>query len=358
MITAVVVLAAAGGVAAGWPRIERIWQPQPASARTYSGGPTETATVTRQDLTARQEVDGRLGYAGDYTVIAKSRGTLTWVPDVGEVIKQGQAVYRVDGDKVALLYGHTPAYRDLSEGDEGADVKELNDALVDLGYATTSEIDRSSDYYGGETAEAVAELQDDLGVTEDGVLHLGQAVFLPTALRVTSVQGTAGGAANGPIVKGTSTDREVTADLDASQQSEVKKGDKVTITLPGGDTTGGRVTDVGTVASSSGGDDSEESESPTIDVEITPSHPKATGHVDQGPVTVEIVTDRVKNALVVPVTALLATTGGGYAVEVVGANGRHRLVPVSTGVFDDSAGTVQITDSELREGEKIVVAAS
>lgn len=359
IIGTVVVLAAAGGVAAGWPRIERIWAPAPAAARSYSGGVTGTATVSRKDLTAREQVDGTIGYSGSYEVIAKAHGTLTWVPDVGKVIKQGGTAYRVDGAKVVLLYGGTPAYRNLSEGDEGPDVKELNHALVDLDYASSSEIDPSSDYYGAATADAVERLQDDLGVTEDGVLHLGQAVFLPTAMRVTDVPGVAGATANGPVIKGTSTTREVTVNLDASQQTQVRKGDEVSITLPGGDTTDGKVSKVGTVASSApSSSDTGSTPPPTVEIDIAPTHPSRTGHVDQGPVQVEIITDRVKDALVVPVTALLATTGGGYAVEVIDPDGRHRLVPVSTGTFDDSAGIVQVTGSGLAAGQKIVVAAS
>ncbi|HEY3682134.1 MAG TPA: peptidoglycan-binding domain-containing protein [Streptosporangiaceae bacterium] len=361
LITAValVVVVAGGGVAAGWPRISRMWAPEPVADRTYSGGPTSTATVARHDLTAREQVDGLLGYSGAYTVLATSRGTLTWVPEIGKVIREGGTAYRVDGDPVKLLYGHTPAYRDLADGVSGPDVEELNRALVALDYASDAQIDPSSDYYGAATADAVQRLQDDMGVTEDGVLHLGQAVFLPTAVRVTAVPGTAGGAANGPVLKGTSTTREVTIDLDAAEQSEVKKGDKVAITMPNNDTTPGRVTKVGTVATSpSSSPDSGASPSPTIEVEITPDHPKATGHVDQGPVQVEITTNRVKDALVVPVTALLATTGGGYAVETVDASKRHTLVPVSTGVFDDSAGLVQVTGTDLRAGQTIVVAAS
>ena len=39
------------------------------------------------------------------------------------------------------------------------------------------------------------------------------------------------------------------------------------------------------------------------------------------------------NALVVPVTALLARSAGGYAIEVVGAGARNHLLPVSLGLF-------------------------
>jgi hypothetical protein len=90
-------------------------------------------------------------------------------------------------------------------------------------------------------------------------------------------------------------------------------------------------------------------------VGITPSHPAATGKWDQAPVQIGITTARVSNALVVPVTALLAQSGGGYAVEVVGASATNHLVPVSLGLFDDAEGLVQVTASGLAAGQEVVV---
>ena len=55
--------------------------------------------------------------------------------------------------------------------------------------------------------------------------------------------------------------------------------------------------------------------------------------------------------------ALLARSGGGYAVEVVGARGSHRLVPVTVGVFDDAAGLVQVSGPGLAAGQHVVVPA-
>jgi len=70
---------------------------------------------------------------------------------------------------------------------------------------------------------------------------------------------------------------------------------------------------------------------------------------------VGITTASVPSALIVPVTSLLAQSGGGYAVEVVGATGINHLVAVSLGLFDDADGLVQVTGSGLAAGQNIVV---
>ena len=97
---------------------------------------------------------------------------------------------------------------------------------------------------------------------------------------------------------------------------------------------------------------------PTITVDVTPSHPEAAGAWDQAPVQVGITTDRVPRAMVVPVTALLARSGGGYAVEVAGAGERNHLLPVSLGLFDDADGLVRVTGSGLAVGQDVVVPAT
>ena len=85
-----------------------------------------------------------------------------------------------------------------------------------------------------------------------GSLSLGQVVFKPEALRVSQVTGSLGGPAAGPVLAATSDRHVVTVPLDASQQSEVKAGDPVTVTLPDGTTTPGVVSAVGTVAAGAG----------------------------------------------------------------------------------------------------------
>jgi Putative peptidoglycan binding domain len=328
------------------------------SANPYQ---TVVGTVTKGTLTSRIAVNATLGHAGAYNLINRDQGTYTAVPAVGQVIRQGQVAYRVDGSPVVLLYGRVPAYRALAEGATGADVRQLNRDLVALGYATAAELDPSSDYFSWQTAAALEELQAHLGVTQTGRLSLGQVVFLPSAIRVTAVPASLGGPAGpgSPALTATSTTPQVTINLDAAEQSYVKVGDGVTITLPDLQTTPGVITSVGTVATAgSPGSGSSGSPRATIPVEVKMLHPATAGGLDQAPVQVSITTASVQNALAVPVTALLATTSGGYQVEVAGPTGHDHFVPVSLGLFDDAAGLVQVTGPGLQAGQKVVEAQS
>ena len=353
-------------------------------ARAAQPSPVHTAQVEQRTLSALVSQPGTLTFRArpeglPYLVINQAQGTYTRLPAVGQVISQGRVLFRVNDSPVVLLYGSTPAYRTLSVGTSGPDVAELNADLVALHYATSSQLSPTSASFGWTTVTALEKLQAALGVTQNGALALGQAVFEPTAVRVTAVSAPPGGSARPgqTVLQGTSTARQVQVALDASEQTEVAVGDKATITLPNNHTTPGIVSSVGAVAtcpSSSGSNGSSSSlaapgtdtcssagsasATPTITVHVTPSHPAATGKWDQAPVQVAITTARVQGALVVPVTALLAQSGGAYAVEVVGAGVSNHLLPVSLGLFDDADGLVQVTGSGLTAGQEVVVPAT
>jgi multidrug efflux pump subunit AcrA (membrane-fusion protein) len=74
-------------------------------------------------------------------------------------------------------------------------------------------------------------------------------------------------------------------------------------------------------------------------------------------VSVSITSRSAHQVLAVPTTALLALAGGGDAVEVVDPNGAHRLVGVTTGIFDNQSGLVEVSGSGLSAGLKVVAAA-
>ncbi len=372
--TAVLVLATViGGVA--------VMSGAKQAAAAGSQLPVGHAQVQRRTLSAMVSEAGTLTYraragGAPYSVINRARGTYTKLPAVGQVIRQGHVIYRVDDRPVVLLHGSTPAFRTLSAGTSGPDVAELNADLVALGYATHAELSSKSAYFGPATTAAVIKLQAALGVSESGTLALGQVVFEASALRVTSVLAQLGGSARAgeTVLQGTSNVREVQVALSASEQTTMAVGDRVRITLPDNRTTPGVVSSVGAVAScpssagpggsapSSAAPETDTCSSgaspgstPTITVSVTPSHPSATGTWDQAPVQVGILTASVRNALVVPVTALLARSVGGYAVEVLGTRARNHLVPVSLGLFDDAEGLVQVTASGLAAGQQVVV---
>jgi hypothetical protein len=233
---------------------------------------------------------------------------------------------------------------------------------VDLGYATTAALDPSSDYFSAETAYALELLQGDLGENQTGSLDLGQAVFLPGPLRISSVPATLGAPAGpgAPVAQATATGRQVQVQLDAAEQSSVSVGDKTLVTLPDNQTTPGTVTRIGTVASSSGsggsgGGSGSGTASATIPIYITLRHPGAAAGLDQAPGQVQITTAGVRNALIVPINALLAQPGGVFAVEVVDSRGGHHVVAVTLGLFDDADGLVQVTSGPLSAGEQVVV---
>ena len=86
------------------------------------------------------------------------------------------------------------------------------------------------------------------------------------------------------------------------------------------------------------------------------THPAAAGNLDQAPVSVNIVSAQAHGVLAVPVSALVALAGGGYAVEVVhgsGAAATRQLVPVQAGLFSDTL--VQVSGSGLAAGLEVEV---
>jgi hypothetical protein len=321
---------------------------------------TSLQSVTRQDISSQTQAGGTLGYAGDYAIVNQAEGVLTSLPQAGQVVSQGQSLYQVDGASVVLLYGPTPSYRTLAAGAAasdvtGPDVRELNADLVALGYVSGSDLSPASNQFSSWTEYGVERLQAAIGVEQTGTLALGQVVFLPTAARITAVHGTLGSQAppGQALLTASSTTRQVTVNLDADEQSDLAVGDQVGISLPNGRSTPGRVSSIGSVAAAGSGGGS-----PTVPVLITPTDPSATGSLDQAPVNVTITEQTVKDALVVPVAALLARTDGTYQVETVDGRGRHHLVPVGLGLFDDADGLVQVTDTRLQPGDRVVVPAS
>jgi peptidoglycan hydrolase-like protein with peptidoglycan-binding domain len=311
---------------------------------------TATATVERRDLVDRESVDGTLGYTDAAPLLAGASGTVTAVPEAGTVLRRGRALYSIDGEPAAwLLYGSLPAWRDFDSGmTDGEDVRQLERNLRALGHDPDGDMTVDDEWTWATTA-AVERFQDERGLTEDGTLARGEVVFRSGRARVGEVKAVLGQSvgAGTEIAQLSTTQREVTVDLDATRQSLVREGDGVTVEMPDGRTVRGRITEVGKVAEQPASEDAE----PTIEVTIALRGRAAHGSgFDQAPVDVGFAAARSKDALVVPVTALLARAGGGFAVELEGG----RLIEVEPGMFAEDY--VEVSGDGLREGVRVVTA--
>jgi peptidoglycan hydrolase-like protein with peptidoglycan-binding domain len=387
LLAGVLVLVVAGG---GWAVARGGLLGRSAAATPTAEVPTGTAKVARTDVVARQQVAGTLGYGDSVTVVGQSAGgggggsgaggggqaqggILTRVPAVGAVVGRGQALYEVDGHPVPLWYGTRPAWRAFQLGmTDGPDVRQLEANLVALGFDPDRAItvDR---HYSWATAAAVKRWQRASGRARTGAVPLGQVVFLPGPIRAATVTATVGAPlpAGTAILTASSTRPLVTVALDPAMQQLVRRGDRVEVTLPDGKATRGTVATVSRVATQPGtgsgqntGQNQGEGSSSngtgsgqaTVSVTIRLANPRAAGGLDQAPVQVAITTQAARRVLAVPISALLAQPGGGYAVQVL-QGGSRRLVAVRTGLFDESAGLVEVQGAGLAEGATVEVPA-
>ena len=342
------------------------------SSLSSGGGQVATAPVVRTDLSTTVQVGGSIGYDGSYTITALDGGgsVYTWLPQPGQVIKQGQPVYSVGDEPVPLLYGSLPAYRAFSTGMSGGpDVGQLTRDLIALGYGDGLS---QSDNYSSATAAAVGRWQHASGLRATGEIPLGGGFFEPGPIRVASVMPSPGmPVSGGTVLTATSLTPVVTVDLDVSEEYLVKPGDAVTVVLPDGTTTvGGHIETVGTVATCPGGSGtgaggggnspcesggSGDAPAPTVTVTIALDGTPPGASLDLAPVNVNITTQTVDNVLAVPVNALLALAGGGYGVDVV--TGRtSRLAGVTTGMYSNTL--VQVSGSGITVGTRVEVPSS
>ncbi|MEW9551336.1 peptidoglycan-binding protein [Nonomuraea sp. NPDC050783] len=336
------VLAAAGG---GFVAINSAGLLEGAAGPTRPAAvlPPATTTVTRQTLNDTVDADGELGYGPVTGAVTRRAGTITWLPDSGRQITRGRSLYRVDDQPVTLMYGGTPAYRDLRPGMEGDDVESLERNLRALGYDGFT----VDDEYTYDTAEAVREWQEDRGLEETGVVELGRVVFAPGKVRVESLETEEGRPARPgeKVLSYTGTAKVVTAELAAEDQRMAKKGAKVRVTLPDGTSVRGKVTEVATVIEPGEGQNAD----PETRVEalIAIGSAKSAKGLDKAAVDVTFTASRRENVLTVPVAALVALKEGGFGLQVV-EGGASRYVAVETGLF--SGGRVEVKGEGLREG--------
>ncbi|MFF2852878.1 peptidoglycan-binding protein [Streptomyces sp. NPDC058001] len=312
-----------------------------------SGLPPATAVVERENLSESVVADGTIGYAGRRTFSATVAGTVTWTAKAGSMVRRNGGLYAVDGKKVRLMYGSEPMYRMLKVGIEGEDVRQLEENLAALGY-TGFTVDTT---YSDLTARAVKRWQKANGDKQTGTLDPKDIAFASGAVRIESAGRTVGDltAPGEAVLTTTGSRRVITVKLDVGESASVKKGDRVTVTLPDGSSAPGEISAVGTQAKQ-GSDPNDPS--PKITVKVSLDKADRTGALDQAPVTVRFTGETRKSVLTVPVEALLALPDKGFGLQVV-EHGKTREVPVRLGLF--AQGRVEVRGDAVRAGMNVGV---
>lgn len=335
-----IVLAGAGGLIA----VSIDTDKNHSAPRLYKG---PTKKISQGDLEEDTTMSGTLRFADSRNVEAEDSGIITWLPSTGEVIKRGQRLYAVDDSPVFLLHGEFPAWRELKWGIEGPDVRQLQENLTALGFPAVPDGE-----FLGATQTAVKNWQEANDLKRTGSIPLGSVLFFETKLRVGNTTTSIGSriAPGAELFEATSALRIVKSNLKLKDQKLATADKRVTVHLPGGNETLGKIDSIGAPTETDGSDGKKETVIPIV---VTLDEPQVAEPFQQISVTVDIPSERRENVLSVPVGALIALSPKKFGVEVVDSSGRTKQVPVATGLF--AGGKVEISGKGITAGQRVVV---
>jgi peptidoglycan hydrolase-like protein with peptidoglycan-binding domain len=314
----------------------------------------------------------------------------------GQTISNGEQLAEIDGEPLFALTGRVPAWRDITPGESGPDVTELQKALASLGYYADGD---TPGLFGTATEDAVAAYYEHLGHTPPatGGVPMMDVLFLPSLpAKVIAVNGAKGQQPGQPFLElAARGSLALTGELPPAYAGQVKTGLKVkifdevtgihaagTVTDVGTPTTitpVGAIVNVGGGAASASAAESAGSGStgsgatgtsgsgnsggatnpggtPAIPLTVNPSKPLPAALNGEN-VLVTVATGRTEGpVLTVPVAAIVTTGSGTSYVTVVGAGGKQVQVPVIPGISEN--GYVQVTPAaghKLAVGDSVVV---
>jgi HlyD family secretion protein len=394
-------------------------------------GTVTTAAVVSQVLTSSVQMRGQVYPSTEYDVYtsapSSSSGADSGSPSsaggsssagevyisklevaAGDTITNGEQLAEIDGEPLFALTGPVPAWRDLTPGESGPDVTELQKALASLGYYDGGD---TAGYFGLATEDAVSLYYEHLGYSApaSGGVPAADVVFLPSLpATVVAVNGAAGEQPGQPFLElAPRGSLALTGQLPPAYAGQVKSGLKVTIydevtgihaagtvadlgtatlNAPAGTVVdiGGGPGSAGSTGSGSAGSGSSGStgstgsngstgstgstgsagsgaaggsgETPFIPLTVHPSRPLAAALNGEN-VLVTVDTGQTEGpVLTVPVAAIVTTASGTSYVTVVGAHGKQTDVPVTPGISEN--GYVQVTPKSsgaLAAGDRVVV---
>ena len=298
-----------------------------------------------------------------YLIAGLAGATIDHQSPAGTKVTTGTPLFWSNGFPVIAIEGDATATpvltRDLSDGvSDGVDVKLFEQALNSLGFNADSTM-VVDDHFDSATATAAAAWLASLGITADPttlVVPAGAFAVVPAGLSIGSALVTDGTVleGDGVVLSLTASSRQVTTTAPIGDDT-FALGATIDVEFPDGTVQPGTVVDVGNVAANTTGTPGD---TPTVTITIGVDNiPTTVDSFVEIPVTLRVVSANVPDAIVVPVSALLALKEGGYAVqEVTGSNpdgtNQTTLVGVKTGLFTN--GFVQV-EGDLKADTDVVV---
>jgi len=314
----------------------------------------------------------------------------------GRTISNGEKLAEIDGEPLFALSGRVPAWRDMTPGESGPDVAELQKSLASLGYYTGGD---AAGFFGPATQDAVSLYYEHLGYTAPatGGMPMTDVIFLPSLpAKVIAVNGAQGQQPGQPFLElAARGSLALTGELPPAYAGQVKTGLKVQIfdevtgihatgtvadvgtattmtpvgaivNVGGGSTSVGSAGSTGagstgtgsagTSGSGSSGSGTNPGGTPFIPLAVNPSKPLPAALNGEN-VLVTVETGRTEGpVLTVPVAAIVTTGSGTSYVTVVGADSKQTRVPVTPGISEN--GYVQVTPvqaGQLAAGDSVVV---
>ncbi len=317
---------------------------------TESQQPFVTAPVERRTLQQSIVTRGSVSYPATGQLLAAAPGRVTSVDAAtGATVGVGAKLLSINGRPVIAVNGNVPFWREISNGDEGVDVRQLEAALIAEGFAP-GVVDETFTFA---TGTALRAWQEAHGFPVDGVFEPGDAEPGAWPARVGAVRVAVGDfvTPGQSIVSFTSGTLEVLAQLAPTQRARVKEGIAVEVEVTGNRSvvrgTLGAPREAPAAAAAPGAAPTEQA-SYVAPVKLD----SPVEAVDGAQVQVTILLAEVQDALVVPLAAIIMDGAGRPAVQVREADGSVRLALVTTGM---SEGAFIEVKSGLNGAESVLL---
>jgi multidrug efflux pump subunit AcrA (membrane-fusion protein) len=312
------------------------------------GRPIVTATVQRTTLREVIATRGTVEFAVSDTLLGAVAGRVTNVAAAtGDIVAAGSPLLSVNGRPLVAANGDFPYWRTLRFGDEGLDVRQLEEMLLRDGFEP-GDVDES---FTRATERALEEWQEARGFPVDGILRETDLLVAVWPARVGVVLVKVGDFVSPgmPLVQLTETEFTLSLELAPTELLRVQAGLAVEIEVTGNRATGTGILgepELVTVVPPFPGAEVESAYFANVALEAS------LDVVDGANVKATIVIREIVDAVVVPLAAVILDERGLPAVQVQEADGTVRLVSVVTGFGQGSL--IEII-SGLAGGEVVIL---